>query len=104
MFEIGSAEHLEMCLVLEVAHGGFSKTAVAEIQQGMTRAAGIEYAVVKLRYSELYPELHGFLLGYFGTDEFEFPRYQPLGYTGTVKESPRDVTGRFLNIPMKLDA
>lgn len=105
MFEIGSAEHLELCL-LEL-HGqrtyGFGKIPVAKVQQEMTNASTSRGSWAA-GFKRAYPEVYGFLVGYFGGEDFELPAYKPMVYNGNIRDTPRDAVGRFLNIPVKLDA
>lgn len=105
MFEPGSAEHLELCL-LEL-HGqrthGFGKQPIAKVQQEMTTpATSIGYWAAGFKLA--YPDVYGFLVGYFGGEDFELPMYKPMTLHGNIKDTPRDAMGRFLNIPVELDA
>ena len=105
MFEPGSAEHLELCLIELMAQGawGFGKQPVAKVQQEMTTpATNVGYWAEGFKLA--YPDVYGFLVGYFGGEDFELPMYRALGSNGTIRDTPRDAMGRFLNIPVKLDA
>lgn len=106
MFEVGSAEHLELCLIEELAIQSFPRAGVAEVQQYMARTRDGEWSIGLMmgRFAEMYPGIHAFLIGYFGTDDFVFPQYKPMTLHGSIKDTPRDARGRFLNIPVELDA
>ena len=103
MFEPGSAEHLELCLLEMHREGvyGFGRQPVAKVQQEMTTpATSIGYWAESMKLA--YPEVYGFLVGYFGGEDFELPMYQPMGSGRTSADMPRDAMGRFLNIPINL--
>ena len=104
MFEPGSAEHLELCLLEMYREGvyGFGRQPIANVQQQMTSpVTSVGYWAENMKLA--YPQVYGFLVGYFGEEDFELPMYKPMNQNGNIKDTPRDATGRFLNIPIKLD-
>ena len=104
MFEPGTAEHLELTLI-EMHRdrvSGFGRQQIANVQQQMTSpTTSVGYWAENMKLA--YPEVYGFLVGYFGGEDFELPMYRPMSPHGNIKDTPRDAMGRFLNIPIKLD-
>lgn len=103
MFEVGTAEHLELCLMEEYLAGavGFGKVPIAMVQQAMTRGEFTGSLHTMKAMERMHPEVHNFLVAYC---DGLLPRYMPLGGGRTSADMPRDATGRFLNIPIRLDA